>query len=98
MQSGIVSYFVFEQLDQNRKEFEGLSFESFKKKFEGNNLYVDKFEKYLNANGVSLNLDSHKPTVKIYLMGEFARQLFDEEKYFAIRLKNDLMIQEVLKK
>ena len=98
MQSGIVSYFVFEQLDQNRKEFEGLTFDQFKKKFEANNLYVDKFENYLNANGVSLNLDNHKPTVKIYLMAEFARQLFDEEKYFAIRLKNDLMIQEVLKK
>lgn len=98
MQSGIVSYFAFEQLDQNRKEFEGLSFQDFKKKFEANNVYVDKFENYLKSNGVSLNLDSHKPMVKIYLLAEFARQLFDEEKYFEIRLKNDLMIQEVLKK
>lgn len=98
MQSGIVSYFVFEQLDQNRKEFEGLSFDFFKKKFEANTIYVDKFENYLKLNGVSLNLDSHKPMVKNYLMAEFARQLFDEEKYFEIRLKNDLMIQEVLKK
>jgi carboxyl-terminal processing protease len=61
-------------------------------------VYVDKFENYLQSNGVSLNLDSHKPMVKNYLMAEFARQLFDEEKYFEIRLKNDLMIQEVLKK
>ncbi|MEZ4839304.1 S41 family peptidase [Flavobacterium sp.] len=98
MQSGIVSYFVFEQLDQNRKEFEGLPFESFKKKFEATNVYVEKFENYLNSNGVSLNLESHKPIVKNYLMAEFARQLFDEEKYFSIRLKTDLMIQEVLKK
>lgn len=98
MQSGIVSYFVFEQLDQNRKEFEGLSFDSFKKKFEATNMYVDKFENYLQSNGVSLNLDSHKAMVKNYLMAEFARQLFDEEKYFEIKLKNDLMIQEVLKK
>lgn len=98
MQSGIVSYFVFEQLDQNRKEFEGLNFDSFKKKFEATNVYVDKFENYLKSNGVSLNLNSHEPMVKNYLMAEFARQLFDEEKYFEIRLKNDLMILEVLKR
>jgi carboxyl-terminal processing protease len=36
MQSGIVSYFVFEQLDQNRKEFEGLSFDFFKKEVRSN--------------------------------------------------------------
>lgn len=98
MQSGIVSYFVFEQLDQNRKEFGGLAFDLFKKKFESDNKYVEKFENYLQSNGVSLNLNSHRPMVKTYLMAEFARQLFDEESYFEIRLTNDLMIQEVLKK
>ena len=98
MQSGIVSYFVFEQLDQNRKEFEGQTFDLFKKQFEATDLYVERFENYLQSNGVSLNLNSHEPMVKTYLMAEFARQLFDEEKYFEIRLKYDLMIQEVLKK
>ena len=88
MQSGIVSYFVFEQLDQSRKDFEGLPFENFKKKFEANNLYVEKFENYLQSNGISLNLASHKSMVKSYLMAEFARQLFDEEKYFEIITTN----------
>jgi carboxyl-terminal processing protease len=35
--------------------------------------------------------------VKHYIIAEFARQLFDEEKYFEIRLKKDSMILEVLK-
>ncbi|WP_333693217.1 S41 family peptidase [Flavobacterium sp.] len=96
MQSGIVSYFVFEQLDQNRKVYEGMTFDAFKSKFESSSDYVKSFEKYLKSNGVSLSLQTHSELVKNYLMAEFARQLFDEERYYELILKSDLMILEVL--
>lgn len=97
MQSGVVSYFVFEQIDKNRTEFEGISFESFNKKTETTDLYVQRFQDYLKSSGVTFSLSSHKAMVKHYIIAEFARQLFDEEKYFEIRLNNDSMILEVLK-
>jgi len=97
MQSGVVSYFVFEQIDKNRTEFEGISFETFYKKAETTDLYVQRFQDYLKSSGVTFSLSSHKAMVKHYIIAEFSRQLFDEEKYFEIRLKKDSMILEVLK-
>jgi carboxyl-terminal processing protease len=97
MQSGVVSYFVFEELDRDRKTFSNLNFENFVVKMEYSDLYFNNFQNYLNANGINVKLNKNKPLVKRYLMGEFARQLFDDEKYYEIVLKNDLMVQEVLK-
>lgn len=98
MQSGLVSYFVFEQLDQNRKEFEKVPFDTFYQKMKTTPVYVDRFRDYLGQSGMFFSLDKHKEMVKNYLIAEFARQLYDEEKYYGMILKNDSMIQEVLKK
>lgn len=98
MQSGFVSYFVFEQLDKNRKEFEKVPFETFYQKMEATSIYVSRFQDYLGQSGMVFSLDKHKKMVKNYLIAEFTRQLYDEEKYYSMILKNDPMILEVLKK
>lgn len=97
MQSGIVSYFVFEQLEKNRKQYEGLSLEGLKKKFTENK-FLDKFTAYLEQSGIQIAFKNNRELANDYLLAEFIRQLFDEEKAFELKLKNDLMIQEVLKK
>ena len=97
MQSGVVSYFVFEQLDKNRKEFEKVPFETFYKKMEASTVYVNRFQDYLGQGGIIFSLEKQKEMVNNYLIAEFTRQLYDEEKYFEIILKNDPMILEVLK-
>lgn len=97
MQSGIVSYFVFEQLEKNRKQYEGLSLEGLKKKF-AENKFLDKFTAYLEQSGIEIEFKNNRELANDYLLAEFIRQLFDEEKAFELKLKNDLMIQEVLKK
>ncbi len=97
MQSGIVSYFVFEQLEKNRKQYEGLSLEGLKKKF-AENKFLDKFTAYLEQSGIQIAFKNNRELANDYLLAEFIRQLFDEEKAFELKLKNDLMIQEVLKK
>lgn len=98
MQSGFVSYFIFEQLDKNRKEFEKVPFETFYQKMEATSIYVSRFQDYLGQSGMVFSLDKHKKMVKNYLIAEFTRQLYDEEKYYSMILKNDPMILEVLKK
>lgn len=97
MQSGAVGHFVFEQLDKNRKLFQGLSFEQFLRKMEHTSLYFNNFQQYIVANGLEIKLNKNKPLVKRYLAAEFARQLFDEQKYYEIVLKEDAMIKAVLK-
>lgn len=96
MQSGIVSYFVFEQLDQNRKFFNNLSKDALKKEIVNQDKYLTTFEEYLAQNGYLLNFIHQKDKVKTYLFAEFVRQLFDEDAYYQIILSQDKMIKKVL--
>jgi len=95
-QSGIVGHFTFEQLDNKRKVFQGLSFAAFLSKMEKTDLYFNNFQKYLLKNGVNLNLSNNKALVKRYIIAEFARQLFDEQKYYEIVLKEDPMVKAAI--
>lgn len=97
MQSGAVGHFVFEQLDRERKLFKGLSFAQFLSKMENTDVYFNNFQKYIVDNGLDLKLNKNKPLVKRYLTAEFARQLYDEQKYYEIVLKEDAMVKAVLK-
>jgi len=96
MQSGPVSYYVFEELDKNRKGFEGLKFNQFLSKMDTSDLYFNDFKKYLFKNGLDLKLDKDKNLVKRYLTAEFARQLFGEQFYYQIILKDDAMIKKAV--
>ncbi|SCY77202.1 S41 family peptidase [Flavobacterium caeni] len=96
MQSGAVGHFVFEQLDKNRKAFAGLSFAQFLDKMDKTDLYFNNFQKYVSENGLDIKLGKNKPLVKRYLAAEFAQQLFDDQKYYEIVLKEDPMIKAVL--
>jgi carboxyl-terminal processing protease len=97
LQTGILGQFVFEQLDQNRNAFKGLTFEQFNVKMDRTDLYFNAFQKYLFRNGINLNLEGNKALVKRYAAAEFARQLFNESKFYEIVLKEDAMIEKVLK-
>jgi carboxyl-terminal processing protease len=44
-----------------------------------------------------MKLDTNKALVKRYLAAEFARQLYNESKFYDIVLKDDAMIEAVLK-
>lgn len=96
LQSGILGQFVFEQLDQNRNAFTGLTFENFKVKIDATDLYFNAFRKYLFKNRLETKLDNNKALVKRYLAAEFARQLYNESKFYEIVLKDDAMIKHLL--
>jgi carboxyl-terminal processing protease len=98
LQSGILGQFVFEQLDRNRGIFKGLSFDQFSAKMSGTDLYFISFQKYISKTGLELNLDTNKEFVKRFLSAEFARQLYNEGKYYEIVLKEDSMINSIIKK
>lgn len=97
MQSGMVSYFVFEQLDSDRNRFRGTDFETFVSVMKTDGRIFNDFDTYIKKSGISLPLEKYKPLVKQRLAAEFARQLYDDDKYFEILLKEDMMIKEVLK-
>ncbi|WP_338407155.1 S41 family peptidase [uncultured Flavobacterium sp.] len=98
LQSGILGQFVFEQLDRNRNAFKGFSFMQFKTKMEGTDLYFDAFQKFILKNALDLNLEKNKSLVKRYLSAEFARQLYNDSKFYEIILQNDAMVNKIIKK
>jgi carboxyl-terminal processing protease len=97
LNSGIVGHFVFEQLDQDRNLFKGLSFEMFLAKMQSNDFYSASFERYLQQNGLDIKLCNDKTLVKKYLTAELARQLFGDKQYYKVMLKDDAMLKAILK-
>ena len=97
LQSGLVSFFVFEQLDSHRNEFKGITYSEFVSKMEKTDLYFNNFENYLNKNGLDLKLKDNKVLIRRDILAEFANQLFGEQKYYDIILKDDAMIKAALK-
>ncbi|MGL2962429.1 S41 family peptidase [Flavobacterium sp. RSB2_4_14] len=97
LNSGLVSHFVFEQLDKNRNNFKGLKQPDLLSKIQHDNLYVFKFESYLKDSGLDMTLSNNKALVKKFITAEFARQLFGENQYYQILLKDDAMLKAILK-
>jgi carboxyl-terminal processing protease len=98
MKSGVVDYFVFEQLDKDRNFFNKLSKEQLKKEIVGKDKYLNSFKEYVEQNGFLVNFSTQKEKVKTYLFAEYVRQLFDDDSYYQIMLSQDAMIDKVMKK
>lgn len=96
-ESGIVSNFVFEQLDQQREKFLQLGYQKFITYMNSTDEYLNRLQKHLNGMGLHVRLLQNKPLVQKYLAAEFAAQLFGDEKYFEIALKKDPLIEAALK-
>lgn len=96
LQTGIVGHFVFEQLDQNRNAFKGDDFQKFQAKMFNNETYLKLFENYLAKAGLDISLNKSNALVNRYITAEFARQLFGENQYYQIILKEDKMVKTVL--
>ncbi|MBF6609341.1 MAG: PDZ domain-containing protein [Flavobacterium sp.] len=97
LQSGAVSYFAFEQLDYRRDQYKNMRFPEFLSHMDQTDLYFNNFRTYLQSNGLMLRLEQSKDLIKRHIKAEFARQLYGEEKYYEILLKEDKMIEAVKK-
>ena len=95
---GFFSYFVFEELDKNRKPYQNLSKRDFIDNFEVSDDIVVKFQDYLNARSVhDITFVAYNHTVKKYIKATLAEQLFGSEAYQEIINQDDSMIDEILK-
>lgn len=97
LELGVLSHFVFEQLDKDRSTFDGLTFDQSMDKINGTDLYFNLFQKYILKYRMDLNIKKNKAIVKRYLAAEFAGQLFNESKYYEVLLQNDAMMKAVIK-
>ncbi len=97
LKTGVLGHFVFEELDKSRIGLKNLSFSELKNSIKKNDEYLKKLKTYLFNLGLDINLKNNSSLVNRYILAEFASQLFGEEKYYEIILKEDKMIKTILK-
>lgn len=97
LQANAFDYFLFEQLDVQRNMFEKMTYPQFLDKMNHTDFYFNRFSQFLKGNGLKVDLEKNKPLIRRYILAEFAKQLFGEEKYYSLLLLDDPMIQTVLK-
>lgn len=97
MQSGLVSYFVFEQIDNARSFFtQKTEQELIAYLLKEDRVYKD-FVAHLQKDKLFFKLDKRKQLVNSYLVGEFVRQLYSEKEFYEWSLQNDDMIKAIEK-
>jgi carboxyl-terminal processing protease len=94
--SGIMSYFVFEDLDQDRTLYEDMTQADFIGSFEVNDAFLTRFEDYINSRTrYKTSLAVYGEEIKLYIKATLAAQLFGSEAYEQVLNSNDVMLDEV---
>jgi carboxyl-terminal processing protease len=95
--SGIMSNFIFEELEKARKSFSNFSREEFITNFEVTNDVLERFGEYLNLKArFKIPFAAYNDEVKLFLKATLAEQLFGNEAYVQVVNSNDVMLDKVL--
>ena len=94
--NGIMSYFVFEDLDKDRSAFENMSQEEFESTYQVSDDVLMRFTDYLNKRTrYKITFVAYNEEIKLYIKATLAEQLYGSEAYTQIVNTNDAMIAKV---
>ncbi len=94
--NGIMSYFVFEDLDKDRSTFENMSQEEFENTYQVSDNVLMRFTDYLNKRTrYKITFVAYNEEIKLYIKATLAEQLYGSEAYTQIVNTNDAMIAKV---
>ncbi|MCC9042335.1 S41 family peptidase [Myroides sp. M-43] len=95
MKSGIVSYFVFQEIDKARDTFDKMSKDQVIDYVMSDDKVFKSYVKHLEGNKLFFKLDKRKQIVKRFLVGEFLSQLYTADDYYHWMLTFDPMIKKI---
>lgn len=96
LRSGVLDYFVFEDLDANRANFQDITREGFINNYEVSDDMLKRFNDYYNARArYKITFVAYDEEVKLYIKAKLAEQLFGDEAYTQIINSNDVMLERV---
>lgn len=96
--SGLISYFVFEELDKDRTTYKGVTKGDFINNFEVSDDIVIRFQDYLNEKErVSITFVAYNQEMKQLIKAALADQLYGTNASEEILNATDDMIEEVIK-
>ena len=94
--SGIMNYFVFEDLDKDRTPYQNMSQENFIRNYKVSDDILDRFTDYLNKRTrYRITFVAYKEEVKLYLKATLAEQLYGTEARMQVLNTNDAMLEKV---
>ena len=97
LSSGIMNYFVFEDLDKHRNDFKGMPKSDFIANFEVTDEVLDRFNDYLNQRArYNFTFVAYREEMKLHLKAILAEQLYGSEAYVQVLNTNDSMLAKVL--
>lgn len=96
MATGIMSYFVFEDLDKDRSKYEDINEEDFINNFEISDTLLNRFNEYLNSRTrYKITFVAYNDEVKLLIKATLAEQLFGTKAYEQVINANDVMIEKI---
>ncbi len=95
--TGIMSYFIFEDLDKDRLAFKDVTQQGFIKNFEITDDVLDRFQDYINLRArYKIPFVAYGDEVKLYLKATLAEQLFGSEASVQVLNTNDAILKKVI--
>lgn len=95
--SGYFGYFVFEELDKDRRAYKHVSKYDFINNFEVSDDIVVRFQDYVNRKELTnITFAAYNTEIKRLIKATLARQLYDDNAFEEILNKDDIMVQEVI--
>lgn len=97
-ESGFLSFYVFEHLDEDRNRYSHLTKEEFIRSFMPDDIMFSDFIEYCQVPARQLNLDFYKyeDKIKRYLKATIASQLYDDNTAEMLLNLDDPMLQRIL--
>ncbi|NRB59825.1 MAG: S41 family peptidase [Winogradskyella sp.] len=94
---GHFGYFVFEELDKNREIYKHVSKYDFINNFEVSDDIFVRFQSFVNQRErTNISFVAYHNEIKQLIKATLARQLFDDNAFFEILNKDDIMVQEII--
>ena len=98
LRRGYISYFVFEELDKDRKPYQNVTQDDFINNFVVSDDVVVRFQEYLSVKeNVNITFVAYNAEIKQLIKASLADQLYGRNAYEEIMNSTDDMIEEVIK-
>ena len=94
--NGFMSYFIFEYLEANRDDFEGMTLKQFTEDYEVGPALAEDFISYAQLEKAQIDISDYDKELKLALKANIAQQLFGPNAYEFFLNQDDPMIKKVL--
>ena len=94
--SGMMSYFVFEDLDKDRTPYQNMSQEDFVTNYIVTDNDLERFTEYINRRTrYKITFVAYREEVKLYIKATLAEQLYGTQAHMQVLNTNDAMLKKV---